>query len=483
MNPPSTASTPAAVSPLQRLLQGNRKEGTEGWTPADIWVSKRGDHRAFKLTLTALGFFLFTFVILTFRVDAGDVGVAIALLGILVQRGKTVAPPFVLILSLFVGWCALGLLTTEYPFIVERETLLLAKLLLIWFAALNALRTRSQFRVFLIFCVFLYATHPVRGAVWNSLIYGHSQYGRFIWLNAFGNANGMAAITILYLSMAAALLVSERDGIVKMGAQASVLVFSVIIFLTQSRGGLLALMTFAGLVVFHEKKRARLLVMGAVIAAGGAFFVPDTGWQRLGQLTSLVSEGTAVLEDLDDKGSARERYEILRVASRVISENPVTGVGWGAYPRAHFLMVRTNRSEYSWFRLDRVAPMDAHNTYATVLAETGWVGFILYFSAIGLALRRVSRIRRKWKRAAPRAVHQVAMLQWGFIAFMVAAIFASLSHYAYFYIHLTVMWVGAEVLDQDMKALKKAASQTSAPAPPPAAAATPGAFPAPAPGG
>ncbi len=487
----ATATGPApAAHPLMRFLQGSRKDGTEDWTPADIWVLRRSDLKAFTLSLTGAGFLTYIFVILTFRIDVGDVAVAMALVGILFQGGKVVAPPFIIVLSLFVAWCALGLLTTPYPFVSQRETILLSKLLLIWFAALNALRTRSQLRFFLLFCVFLYCTHPVRGALFNWLIYRNTPWGRVVWQGVFGNSNGLAALTILYLSMAAAILVSEKKGIYKLGAQAAVVVLPILIFLTQSRGGLLGMVAFAGLAFTGQRKKARMLLLAAVIAVGSVAFVPSSAWSRLGQLASIGRGGTSTLEGLDDMGSARERWEIMRVASKVISHYPITGVGWGAYPRVHYDYILRYRSEFTWFTGDRVKPMDAHNTYIAILVETGFIGFTMFFLAIGMVLTRAERIRRRWAAVAPNAARQIALLEMGFAGFMVSALFATLAHHAYFYVHLTVIWVSAEMLERDMRELARASARNGpgaammpGPPGPGPGVAGPGPGPAPAPPG
>ena len=71
------------------------------------------------------------------------------------------------------------------------------------------------------------------------------------------------------------------------------------------------------------------------------------------------------LNQVDEEGSAFQRYEIWKVARTIIREHPVTGVGLGAYPAAHRLTA--TRSQFNPTARGR---RDTHSTYLNVTAET-----------------------------------------------------------------------------------------------------------------
>jgi O-antigen ligase len=82
------------------------------------------------------------------------------------------------------------------------------------------------------------------------------------------------------------------------------------------------------------------------------------------------------------------RAEIWRETGRMVDEYPVFGSGLGSYEAA-FMKYKT------------VAPMHtvdyAHNDYLQVIAETGYVGFVLAMALAGYVFWRVIRVLR-WER-------------------------------------------------------------------------------------
>ena len=81
-----------------------------------------------------------------------------------------------------------------------------------------------------------------------------------------------------------------------------------------------------------------------------------------------LGEGTA-------SGSLLERYDLWKIGLKAWVQTPVLGTGAGSYPD---LLGRAGE-----FR------MVAHNTFVSVLVETGLVGFVLYFAFWLVVLRRV----------------------------------------------------------------------------------------------
>lgn len=172
-------------------------------------------------------------------------------------------------------------------------------------------------------------------------------------------------------------------------AQLGLTAFSVL--LSASRSGFLATCVAASIVPLtfaYTRRRQKLMIaVGALTAALClAAMVPASSWQRLGTIGSEVRSGS-----LNDRGS------IWRAGLEVFEEHWLAGVGSGAYPRsvepvlgwpARWLIV-------------------AHNTFLSVLVETGLVGFALF--AVFLALE----VRAVWKLQGPsRMVWAVVLMVW-----------------------------------------------------------------------
>lgn len=403
--------------------------------------------------MTYLGVLLFMTVIITYRfigLPVGDIAVVMALLGVLIDRKGIVFPNFLLLLLAFLAWCWLGTLTSRYPQPSADASLQLTKLALIWWTALAAIRTRAQFRWAMIVLVFLYATHPIRGGIMNILVYKHSLMGRTVWNQIFANPNDYAVLTILFLSIAVGLAMTEKKGIVKLGAMASCVVFPIMILYTQSRANFLALGFFTLAIFAGQTKKARSALMLGVVLVAALITVPSDAWERLGGVTSLGSTESA--RELD--ASANERLEIWRVASMIAVDKMATGTGWGTYQYAHHEYSINNKDLFPYF-IGRDTFRDAHSTYFTVVAEVGLPGTALWLGAILTVVFFANKQRRRYGEIMPKAARQLAVLEYGLGAYGIAAIWGSYASHSFLYLHLTWIWVAASLLQKDGEAFER----------------------------
>ncbi len=166
---------------------------------------------------------------------------------------------------------------------------------------------------------------------------------------------------------------------------------AVSILLSASRTGFLAAcvaasivpLTFAG----TRRNQKLLIVIGAVTAALClAAVVPASSWHRLATIGSEVQSGS-----LNDRGS------IWRAGLHVFQQHWLAGIGSGAYPRGV-------EPALGW-------PSDwlivAHNTFLSVLVETGIVGFVIFAGFLAVLVRTVYRMP-----ALIRIVWTVTLLVW-----------------------------------------------------------------------
>src|SRR6185503_15538436 len=296
-----------------------------------------------KWTVPFVAFLAYMFAITTYRLPIGNLGMMVGLFGVAIQRdARRFAAPL-LWLAAFLFWCAVGYVFTPYP--VETWTVLieLVKLWAIVFVAVNALQSPQQIRFFTVFFLGCFALYPLRGAFFNYFLYQSTVFGRAIWNHVYSNPNDLAALALLQLGMAAGLLATERRGWVKRAALAGIIVLPLLVLMTQSRGGFLALIVFAATAAVAQWRqlraamgmwrRLRVVAVVVCVFATVAFFAPNGVWERVAGLQHLTT--TATLDQVDREGSARQRFEIWRVAAKIIRDHPVTGVGVGAYPLAH----------------------------------------------------------------------------------------------------------------------------------------------------
>ena len=384
-------------------------------------------------TFTLAGFLLYLLVITSYRLPVGDIAVAMALGGILIQGGRVRFPPYLAWLTVFAVWVFIGSTQSSYPDATSEQLTAMLKLCLIVLVAANAMRTRPQVRLFMVFFLGCFALFPLRGAMFNFFLYGNDVQGRAVWNMLYSNPNDLGAMALLQLSMAIALLATEPKGWVRWCALAGVVMVPMLILMTQSRGVFLGLVVFIAIVIAGQRRRAIMVLRLGVLALFLAAVAPAGVWERLGTLKHATS--TATLNEVDGEGgSARQRSEIWKVAFKMIREHPVTGVGIGAY--------ELNHEQYAMgeeFNPTARGARDTHSLYFNVLAETGYPGLLLYLVMLVSVIIPAERTRRRCKGVLDGAARQLLLLEAGLIAFLVASIFGSLPYLPHLMLHLAML--------------------------------------------
>jgi len=404
-------------------------------------------------TIVFVAFLGYIFAITTYRLPIGNLAMLAGVAGIALHADRLRFPRLLVWFAAFLLWCAIGYVRTPYPEPVWDRLIELLKLWVVVFVAVNALCSRAQIRFFSVFFLGCFALYPLRGAFFNYFFYQSTLFGRAIWNHVFSNPNDLAALAILQLSMVAALLSLEQRGWVKRAGQVGIVLVPLLILMTQSRGGFIALSLFVVCClvgqwsqlrrILDPARRVRLALTFVAVIVAVAFFAPNGVWERMAGLQHLTS--TEHLSQVDQEGSARQRYEIWRVATKMIRENSLTGVGLGAYPTAHAVFAQGEE-------FDRTAAgaRDTHSTYLNVLAETGVPGAIAFFGLVVSVLFGAERTRRQCKRRAPRLALPLFFLEIGLLAFFIAGVFDSFASSAFLYIQLALLWATAEVTRSEL---------------------------------
>ncbi len=407
--------------------------------------------RNVEWSLSFIGVLLYIFVTTTYRLPVGDVAMACALFGLFLLRGQLRFPPAAILYFAFLIWACVGLMLSPYPTVVVEEIWTGVKVGLILLAAVNALRSRSQIRFFIVFFLACFGSHPARGTVINYLT-GNADFGRAAWNYIYENSNDMAALTLLQLSMALGLIMTERKGIIRLGALFALGIFPVVILMTQSRAVMLGLGVFTLLAIAGHKRKLRSLAVLGVVGALTIAVAPKGVWERMSGLANVTD--TENLRAVDAEGSAEQRWMIWKAGVQIVNANPVAGVGLGAYQYAN--------GDVSAI----LGKKDAHSTYLTFAAENGYPGLILFLLLVGVTISRSRRVRKRCSVVLPSAAQQLRYLEIGLIAFLVAGIWGSYGKLAFLYVHIALIWALAAAIEAEWKRTQlAAASGVAAPLP------------------
>ncbi len=220
----------------------------------------------------------------------------------------------------------------------------------------------------------------------------------------FDQPNPYAGYINLPLSIALALMLLGSNWKTRILAGVTVLLLATAEFLTQSRGGEIALAAVLVFIVTVGILRLRvvvgllslasLVVVAAFLVGLIPFYLFNPIFTRLGLADISLTRPT------DQTFSTAERLAHWIAGLRMFSDHPLLGVGIGNYTEAYphyFVTIFTNPLGH------------AHNYYINIAAETGSIGLIAYLFfilAIFIAGDHSYRyITRKWMqlKLQPRA--------------------------------------------------------------------------------
>jgi len=416
------------------------------WSVIGAWRSLT---RGVEWNLPLLGFLVYLATVVTNRFTVAQPAIALAVVGLLTQRRAFRFGGLGVLFAVYIAWAAVTVGLSRYRAEITESLENMLKLLVVFVVGVNAVRTRAQWRFVVAWVLIWFAIYPLRGSYLNYITGANVRFGRVVWNGIYRNPNDLAAITLLMLSLAAAIAVTERPGLVRNTARLAVPLLALLISFTQSRGVLLALIVFTTLTLLtgkgaksiRDRARAsknRVRTFAAVAAAAVVFvaFAPESMWTRMRGLVYQSEEGNK--EALDRDSSAQQRLEIWRVARTIIAENWASGVGLGGYTRAH-----GQTATRPQFKSTAGGNRDTHSTYLNVLAEVGVVGAVLFFGLIVYTIADAERARRRIVRSDPEGARALLLLEIGLVSYLVAGIWGSYAKLNMTYLMLLLVWTRA----------------------------------------
>jgi O-antigen ligase len=437
--PAGTASAGAYAPRAAQPTSSGAAVHSSGTAAGALPPLRRFPWQGVQWSVPYVAYLVYVFVIVSYRFPIGAVAAAVALISLPIAGEPLRFPP---IMGWVVGFylvAIVGYKGTQFSQPTWDSLIDLGKVVLLFWVALCVLTTRERIRFFIFFYLAVFAYYPVRGAIFNKFVYGASEGGRFAWNYVFENPNDLSALLFFPFGLALGVLVTESDKWVRRAALVGVAVMPLIMFLAQSRGAIIALFV-AGVAMFFQMKgrnRMRFIVGAAAVGVVLAIFAPDSVWERLGALRQATGSGD--LAAANDQNSARQRYEIWKVARKVFADHPALGVGWDAYPNAHRV----------YGRLPQFDPIarggrDAHSTYLTATAETGIPGALMLIGIVLAAVIPAVRARRLTRQLLPGYSQQIYFCLLALFAFGVAAIFGSYLRFNLAWVQIAVVYVVAQ---------------------------------------
>jgi putative inorganic carbon (HCO3(-)) transporter len=337
------------------------------------------------------------------------------------RRERIFSPPaFVLVLIAFVGWAAISAAWAEDPGAAIDATTRFVPNAMLFLIVFAGVRNREQ----LLWVVGSLVIGAVLSAVYG-MVAGAPTDGMVAGAPAgepervaLGNANETAAALVTGGTLAAALAVALRGKpVLRLATAIAVPLCVFAVFLTLSRGGLVALgaALIAAIVMAGRRRGAVLVIAACAVLATVIYF---------GAFASVEARDR-VLEVEGGTG----RTDIWTVGWRMVEDHPLRGVGAGNFPISsiHYLL-----EPGALLRDDFIvdSPKVAHNTYLSFLAELGVVGLALFLGVVGFALWCAARAAGCAARAGDRQLEVLARAMVVVIIGLLAAAFFGSREYS-----------------------------------------------------
>ena len=306
----------------------------------------------------------------------------------------------------FAGLIAIQLFThrTSYRYETLSSLWLYCAYGVLCFLAVQCFRKTSQVRILgRIVCLYGF------GVAFFALMQGVDPNGKLYWMRTprlggwvygpYVNHNHYAGLMEMLMPIPlVAALSSVVQGPRKRIAAIAAAVMAVTIFLSGSRGGMVAFavqMAVLGTVLVRRRKsRTMALTMGAFLAVMFGLLAWLGGGQLSERLASIHTEAQTEL-------AGGVRMDIDRDGINMFKLKPVLGWGLGTFATVypHY------RSFYSEFFIN-----EAHNDYLQLLVEMGALGVVTMLWFLGVCYYRAIRKLHDWTKEPNGLVALAAML-------------------------------------------------------------------------
>jgi probable O-glycosylation ligase (exosortase A-associated) len=208
--------------------------------------------------------------------------------------------------------------------------------------------------------------------------------------------------------------------------------------MTTSRGGFLAVSAAFGILIWRSRNRMVAMMIGFMLAAAVLIAMPDKLAERL-----------ATLRNPTEEGSAAGRLKAWGIATRMGTDNPFFGVGFGKF-RQHYMEYNLDPNLKE---LAGDAIIVAHSSYFQIWAELGTPAILVYFCLIFASLWDCWRVRKmaRTRYFSSWILNYAAMFEASMVCFLVGAAFLNRGFFDLFYTLVALIMVFGKIAREEMK--------------------------------
>jgi putative inorganic carbon (hco3(-)) transporter len=230
-----------------------------------------------------------------------------------------------------------------------------------------------------------------------------------------GDPNELAAFLLVGLTLAAGIALGRgRPPAVRLAAGLAVPLCAAGIFLSLSRGGLVALgaVLIAGTIFAGRWRLAITVILVAVVAGGFLYYT---------ELAPLPAR-----ERVTTTNGGSGRSDLWKVGLRILKANPVSGIGVGNFQAVSPKYVLQPGPIARADLIFSSAPKVTHNTYLEIADEMGLPGLLLFLGTVISCLACALKAANLWAARSDEKMEALARgIFLGLLGMLVADFFIS----------------------------------------------------------
>ena len=261
--------------------------------------------------------------------------------------------------------------------------------LIMYFLVVNVLNTPAKVKIAVWVIVALTAILAVQGIAQAARGYGWAGQGltdgRITWIGIFDDPNDLAMAFVTMVPILLAYILGPSFIGLKWLPLGLIGLLVYGTYLTNSRGGMLALVAAIG---FFFIRRSKHRVLGGVLGGAAALLLFLFGPSRMASISAAEE-------------SAAGRLDAWHYGFQLLKQNPVFGAGQDMFTNDY--------------------PLTAHNSFVLAFAELGLVGFFFWVALLYLAFKGLAVAQRNDGPLRPYTLG----LQSALVGFCAAAFFLS----------------------------------------------------------
>ncbi|SDH63469.1 putative O-glycosylation ligase, exosortase A system-associated [Nitrosomonas sp. Nm132] len=222
---------------------------------------------------------------------------------------------------------------------------------------------------------------------------------------------------------------------IRFGLIVAMLLISIAILGTQSRGALLAIAAIAFFLWLKSRKKLVPLMAILFMIPFVFMFMPQQWHERM-----------ETIKNYEEDGSAMGRITAWTFAYKLASARPLTGGGFESFNEANYEyyapgLVNTSVSLHY---------PDVHSIYFEMLGEQGFVGLAIFLILGLIAWRTANKIMGLTKQSADHrwAYDLASMIQVGLVGYAVGGAFLGLSYFDLPYHFLVILILTSRIVQQ-----------------------------------